>query len=519
MHQNSVLKTEEIFFGNMNNPYKDTKDGSMKIRTFKAGVDSSELVWHRDKQNRKVTILEGKGWSFQMDNEIPKQLKVGDVIEINKMEYHRIYESGSSDLVISIEESPFKSFKDYISEASKAGKNTHMTHIEDRVLYAGVKGAREAILALRSLRDMLAGKTNSSTNVTVKWDGAPAVFAGTDPSDGKFFVAKKGIFNKEPKVYKSEADVRDDTSGDLADKLVIAFNELKNIGIEDVIQGDIMFTKGDISPESIDGKKYITFQPNTLVYAIPSKSDLAKQISKSNLGVVWHTTYKGDSFESMTASYGVDVKSLKKKSSLWQISADLPRDMSGTATLTKVETDEVTEQLSKAGKIFQKIKSTTLNELENNPTLATKLETFNNTLVRKGQRIQNTTKHVNDLISWFDEKYKKEYEKRSSERGKLAVLQRQKDEMRFFSKENRKNLDLMYQLMNAIVDAKLIIINKLDKLKNIDTFVRTKNGFKVTGSEGFVAIDNGSGGAVKLVDRLEFSTNNFSPDVIKGWER
>ena len=219
----------------------------------------------------------------------------------------------------------------------------------------------------------------------------------------------------------------------------------------------------------------------------------------------------------MKASFGVNLKGLKKKPSVWYQDAEY-KDLSGTATLTSIDTDEVTEQLSKAGKIFQKIKSTTLYELEKNMDLAIKIETFNNTLVRKGQRIMNTAKHVQDLIKWFDEKYKKEYDKRSSAKGKKAVLQRQQDEMRFFSKDNKKNLDLMFQLMNAIVDAKLIIINKLDKVKSIDTFVRTKNGFKVTGSEGFVAIDN-QGGAVKLVDRLEFSTNNFSKDVIKGWER
>jgi len=407
-----------------------------------------------------------------------------------------------------------------ILEASRAGKNTHMTHIEDRVIYGGVKGARESILALRSLRDMLAGKVSSSTDVTEKWDGAPAVFAGTDPSDGKFFVAKKGIFNKDPKVYKSETDVRNDTSGDLADKLVTAFNELKNLGIKDVIQGDLMFTKGDLEPETIDGEKYITFQPNTLVYAVPAGSDLAKTISKANLGIVWHTTYKGKSFETMTASYGVDISSLKKKSSVWQKDAGLGfKNLSGTATLTKADTDEVTEQLSKAGKIFQKIKSTTLNELENNQALAIKLETFNNTLVRKRERIENTAKHVNDLIAWFDKKHKAEYKKRKSDKGKRDIALKNENEMKFFSKENRKNLDMMYQLMNAIIDAKLIIINKLDKLKEIDTFVRTKKGFKVTGSEGFVAIDYNTNGAVKLVDRLEFSTNNFSPDVIKGWER
>ena len=412
-----------------------------------------------------------------------------------------------------------KSFSSYIEvlEAAKSGKNVHMTHIEDRVIYGGVKGAREAILALRSLRDMLAGSTNSSTNVTVKWDGAPAVFAGIDPLDGQFFVAKKGIFNKDPKVYKSEADVRADTSGDLAEKLVTAFNELKDLGIKDVIQGDIMFTKGDLNTETIDGEKMITFQPNTIVYAVPAKSDLAKQITKANLGVVWHRTYKGKDFASMKASFGVNLKGLKQKPSVWYQDAEY-KDVSGTATLTKVDTDEVTEALSKAGKIFQKIKSTTLTELEKNLDLGVKIETFNNTLVRKGERISNTTKHVQDLLKWFDGKFAKEFEKRSSEKGKAAVMQKRDELLKFFSKENRKNLVLMFDLMNAIVDAKLIIINKLDKVKQIDTFVRTRNGFKVTGSEGFVAIDN-QGGAVKLVDRMEFSMNNFSKDVIKGWER
>ena len=377
-----------------------------------------------------------------------------------------------------------KSFSSYIEvlEAAKSGKNVHMTHIEDRVIYGGVKGAREAILALRSLRDMLAGNTSSSTDVTVKWDGAPAVFAGIDPSDGEFFVAKKGIFNKDPKVYKSHADIDADTSGDLSTKLKYAFDELKDLGITDVIQGDIMFTKGDLSSETIDGEKMITFQPNTIVYAIPAKSDLAKTISKANLGVVWHTTYKGKDFASMKASFGVNLKSLKKKSSVWYQDATL-KDLSGTATLTKLDTEEVTQALSKAGKIFQKIKSTTLKELENDIDLAIKIETFNNTLVRKGERIQNTKKHVQDLLKWFDNKFGKEIEKRKSDKGKAAVMAKKAELLRFFSDDNKKNLDLMFQLMNAIVDAKLIIINKLDKLKSIDTFVRTTNGFKVTGSQ------------------------------------
>jgi len=409
-----------------------------------------------------------------------------------------------------------ESFKTYLSEAT--GKNTHMTHIEDRVIYGGVKGAREAIYALRAMRDMLAGTSSKNYDVTVKWDGAPAVFAGNDPSDGQFFVAKKGIFNKDPKVYKSHADIDADTSGDLSAKLKYAFDELKDIGIKDVIQGDIMFTKGDISKESIDGEAYYTFQPNTIVYAVPVRSDLGKQIAKANLGVVWHTTYKGKDFPSMKASYGVNLKSFKKKSTLWYQDAEY-RDITGKASLSAVETAEVTEALSKAGKIFQKIASSTLKQIESNPQLAQQFETFNNTLVRKGERIASPTKHVNDLISWFKGKFKKERQKRKSAKGKEGVDKKEQELMLFFSKENKLNLRYVFELQNAIVDAKLLIINKLDKVKQLDTFVRTKNGFKVTGSEGFVAIDKTTSGAVKLVDRLEFSTNNFSPDVIKGWQK
>ena len=405
-------------------------------------------------------------------------------------------------------------FKQFLTES----KNTHMTHIEDRVVYGGVTGARDAIAALRAFRDMLAGQGKSRFDVTVKWDGAPAVFAGTDPSDGKFFVAKKGIFNKDPKVYKSESDVRADTSGDLADKLTIAYNELKDLGIKDVIQGDIMFTKNDLKVEDIDGEKYVTFQPNTIVYAVQNKSALAKTIKKANLGVVFHTTYTGKTFADMKASYGVDISKLKKKTSIWYQDADY-KDQSGTATLTVTETKEVTDALSKAGKIFQKISGSALRQLESNTEIAGYIETFNNSLVRRGERIQNTGKHVNDLILWFEDKFGKEMTKRKTEKGKANVQKKLDEILKFFSKENKKNLDLVFALQNAIVDAKLLIISKLDKVKELDTFVRTKNGFKVTGSEGFVAIDKTNDGAVKLVDRMEFSMNNFSKDIIKGWEK
>ena len=245
------------------------------------------------------------------------------------------------------------SLTNYLTEA--AGKNTHMTHIEDLVLDGGVKGARQAILALRSLRDMLSGNTKAPVDVTVKWDGAPALFAGEDPRDGKFFVAKKGIFNADPKVYKSHADIDADTSGDLSKKLKLAFDNLKGLGIKDVIQGDFMFDQSDLKTETIDGIKHVVFHPNTIAYAIPTGTPLAKQIAKAKVGIVWHTSYSGGTFETMKAEFGKDITSkLKSSTSVWQVDATL-KDLSGTATLTAADSLAVSKKLSDAGKIFKKI--------------------------------------------------------------------------------------------------------------------------------------------------------------------
>ena len=399
-------------------------------------------------------------------------------------------------------------FAEFITEQ----KNTHMTHIEDKVLYGGVKGTRQAILALRELRDLLAGKHKG--DVSVKWDGAPAIFAGTDPTDGKFFVAKKGIFNKNPKVYKTDAEVEADTSGDLADKLKAALKYLPALGIKGVIQGDFLFGPGDLQKKTIDGQSYLTFHPNTIVYAVPYEQ--SQTIRSAKIGIVWHTTYTGKDFESMKASYGVDVSKFKSSTNVWSQDAML-RDLSN-ATMTEKETKEVNEYLSQAGKLFNQISGTTLRQLEANQELAGTIETFNNTFVRKGEVIGNTRQHVAKLIRYINDKFQKEIEKRTTSKGKAAQETKRDELLTFFSAGNKASLEKMFELQKMIVLAKLKLINKLNSLKKIDTFVRTRQGYQVTGEEGYVAIDKLGGDAVKLVDRMEFSYNNFSPDILKGWD-
>ena len=404
-----------------------------------------------------------------------------------------------------------ESFFNYITEQ----KNTHMTHIEDKVIYGGVKGTREAILALRVLRDMLKGEQDG--NVSIKWDGAPAVFAGTDPSDGRFFVAKKGIFNKSPKVYKSDADVDADTSGDLADKLKLALKHLPELGIKGVVQGDFLYGPGDIKKQKIKGQSYITFHPNTIVYAVPAGTSMAKEITSSKIGIVWHTTYNGTEFANMKASYGVNVSKLNKSKNVWSQDAML-RDMT-KFTMNKKETEEVNGYLSQAGRIFNKISGSTLRTLEGNETLAQHIETFNNTYVRKGEVVGNTRAHTTKLINWITQKYKKEIDKRKTDKGKAAQQKKLDDLLAFFSPQNKTSLEMMFELQKVIVLAKLKIINILNKLNNVETFLKTKKGYQTTGQEGYVAIDKLGGDAVKIVDRMEFSYANFSPDILKGWDK
>lgn len=401
-----------------------------------------------------------------------------------------------------------EAFAEFITE----NKNTHMTHIEDKVLYGGVDGTRQSINALRDLRDLLAG--HGAGKVSVKWDGAPAVFCGTDPSDGKFFVAKKGIFNKNPMVYKTNADIDADTDGDLNAKLKEALLYLPALGIVGVIQGDFLFGKGDVSTKTIEGQKYTVFHPNTIAYAVPY--DQAKSVRDAKIGIVWHTTYKGATFESMTASYGVDVSKLTKSKHVWSQDAML-RDAT-KATMSDKDTVEVNARLTEIGRLFKQTSAKTLKTLEASPKLAQAIETYNNSFVRAGALLPDSKRHVSGLISNRQAYYKKEIDSKKSERGKETWRQKYADEMEFFSAKNRANLVKMFELQKLIVLVKLKLINSLDKLKTIDTFVKTSKGYKVTGEEGYVAIDTLGGDAVKLVDRMEFSYNNFSSDILKGWD-
>jgi hypothetical protein len=390
-----------------------------------------------------------------------------------------------------------------------------MEHLEDEVLNHGVKGTRGAINFLQGLRDMLAGNASSSVNITVKWDGAPAVFAGINPENDQFFVGTKGVFAKNAKINYTEKDINSNHSGGLASKLKVALNELPKANIKGVLQGDMMYTKDDLKTETIDGESYITFQPNTIVYAIPKKSKLAAKIKSSTMGIVWHTTYSGDTMEGMTASFGVSSGAFRETSSIWQADAKF-QDTSGSATMTKKETADVTKILNEAGRLFKTLNSNILEMIADDSQTGLLIKAYTNKMVRQGQKISNVRKHTAGLIAFVYDKLKADIDKvkRDDTKEKKKEVM---DKYVGFLRKNSSEIVKVFALQNLLIDAKLLIIRKLEKVKSITTLMKTSTGFRVTAPEGFVAIDTLKGGAVKLVDRMEFSMQNFN--AAKNWDK
>ena len=397
-----------------------------------------------------------------------------------------------------------------------ANLNTHMTHLEDAVFLLGIDDTRQSIDFLRGLRDMLKGNSDNKVNTTVKWDGAPALFIGKHPETGEFLVAKKSLFNKTPLFYTSVEAIKksDDLSSELKKKFTAAFNAFKDSKIPNIIQGDFLFEGTDLKTQRIDGEEMITFHPNTIVYSVPAKSELGKTLKKKKFGIVFHTTYTGRSLTNMQSKFGVKLPKASETAKAWVIDADY-KDVSGSASLTNGDLKDVNKHLSNAGTHFNKIGKDAF-AIINHEKIALHATTYTNTFVRGGRQ-PTAREAATGFIKYIKAKFQAEMDKRSTDKGKAAQFEKMKEilvPLRTIDDKLEHIFGLYYELMMA----KNEIINKMSSTGFVKTFLKTSDGWKVTGQEGFVAIDRTGTKAVKLVDRLEFSYANFSNDVIKGWQ-
>lgn len=417
-----------------------------------------------------------------------------------------------------------KYLKEDVLVEAKVNKNLHLEHLEDNPLNFGYTGITKTIDFLNATIGLLSGSANKSVDVTVKYDGAPAIFCGTDPEDGKFFVGTKSVFSKTSKLIKQESDLdKYGFSGQLKDKLSIALKELSKLGIEGVLQGDMMFTSDDISTKKINGESYITFQPNTIMYAVPSNSDLASKMLNSKIGVIFHTTYSGDKLEDMKASFGANVSKLNKVSSVWVDDA-FYKDVTGSL-FSETETSDLQKKIAKLQRVGNGITKKSMNNILSvhdelkTSELGAGLKTYFNSNVRRGILPKSGVEGVNNFLTHFGNHFEdKVIAKVKQEKTKNQKRERKQQLLNLLIKEKVALANLL-EFMLLTIELKNSVIRKLETGVNskMETFVVDSNGIRVTKPEGFVAIDKLSGGAVKFVDRLEFSQLNFTVD--KNWSK
>ena len=400
------------------------------------------------------------------------------------------------------------SFKQYLREA-KEGKNLHLTHIEDSI-FDGVNATVGAFEFLDELGNMLQSNAAGKYGITVKWDGAPAVFAGINPENGKFFVGTKSVFNVSPKINYTNKDI-DNNHGHapvLAYKLKQALKYFPALGIKGVVQGDLLYTKDDLKAMNIDGETNVTFKPNTILYAVPKSSKLYKKITQSDIGVVWHTRYSGKTMQSMKASFGYNASSLRNTKNVWSTDATF-KDDSGVVTFTKEEHEQYRKSLSYAVGLFNSSKSS-IAKITSDSELVALLNIYVNSLIRTGSYSPSSV----SFLRYIAEREEKEIAKLKSDTAK-AKKQEKYQLIKSSIKSNASSFDKIFQLHSALIQCKEILIAKLKKARSLGHYLMTPKGLKVTDPEGFVAIDNSGGTAYKLVDRLEFSRANFN--LAKDW--
>ena len=402
------------------------------------------------------------------------------------------------------------SFKQYFNEA----KNTHLEHLEDEIINNGYQGGVNAVEFLKSIRNMLVGSSRRKLNVSVKWDGAPAVFCGVNPENGKFFVGSKSIFNVTPKINYTQADIRKNHDGGLATKLSVCLKELPKLGIRGVVQGDLLFTPGDIKSVSIRGEDAIAFTPNTITYAVPENTDLAKKIKRAKLGIIFHTTYNGRKMANLKASFGVNVNRFAKTPAVFFDDASY-KDASGVATFTTTESDQYDSMLRMAMGSLGKGKRILelLRRQTNLLSVGARLKIYFNTMIRQGQTIANVKNIQKDFRKYYAQVLDDEMSSKKTASAKQKYADIRNAGLRFID-SNDNEIYFAIASYVTLQRVKNFLVGKMNQIKSIGTFLQKGNGFEVTNPEGYVAVDR-MGNAVKLVDRLEFSTANFT--LAKNW--
>ena len=387
-------------------------------------------------------------------------------------------------------------------------KRTHLEHIEDIVITDGYEGGKAVLEYFRGLLLTLKGTSSEAMSVSVKWDGAPAVVCGTNPDNGRFFVGTKSVFAQAAKINYTKKDIaKNHGTDELGQKLLKCLVHLKKLNIQGVVQGDLLYTDEDITRKNIDGKPHLTFTPNTITYAVPEDGELAKQIDRAKLGIIFHTTYAGDSLAIMNAQGGADVSSFAESPDVFFDNASY-KDVSGSAKFTADESQQFYNSIDKLETLLNGVPRDLSSVLGQNTDFVPMFQMYINAMVKQGELPSN----VNQFLLGFKKFYADRMQQQMSGLKAQKALQLRQDKMKqmpVFLSKAKKPLQAMLTFYKAVQSMKGFVLKKMNQAMAIGSFSQTDNGLQVTEPEGFVAVDK-TGNAVKLVDRLGFSRRNLT---------
>ena len=389
----------------------------------------------------------------------------------------------------------------------------HLEHLEDEMLNYGVEGCMAAVSFLKELRKML-GHQDSVGFMQTKWDGAPSVVCGTDPQTGMFFVGTKSVFNKtEPKLCYSEGQVDRWYEGDLAEKLKFSLRYFSLLGIDGVVQGDLLFTDSTRKVETINGERLYTFRPNTITYGIPVDHPIGKAAGRAKIGVVFHTHYTGDIVADMQAAAGAKVNG---SSEVLVVKNDTPMDRVGFSRAEMTKFDNYITKIERmcqiCGDFLDKLVDATGTTGDKKFHIASYLKQFFNNEIKNARNIANVDEALYDLANFYHEKMSKELSKIKTA-ANLTKKRKLVYESENYLVDNVYKFKSMLALYKELQAVKQMVIDKLDHLEEFRTYVQTDKGYKVTTPEGYVLHKDGD--MIKFVNRLEFAYNNFT--LQKQW--
>jgi hypothetical protein len=376
------------------------------------------------------------------------------------------------------------------------------------VITDGYEGGKAVVEYFRGLLLTLKGTSSEAMSVSVKWDGAPAVVCGTNPDNGQFFVGTKSVFSQAAKINYTKKDIaKNHGTDELGQKLLKCLVHLKKLNIQGVVQGDLLYTDEGITRKNIDGKPHLTFTPNTITYAVPEGSELSKQIDRAKLGIIFHTTYVGDTLANMDAQGGADVSSFTQSPDVFFDNASY-KDVSGSAKFTADESQQFYNSIDKLETLLNNVPRDLSSVLGQNTDFVPMFQMYINAMVKQGELPTN----VNQFLLGFRKFYADRMQQQISGLKAQKALQLRQDKMKqmpVFLNKAKKPLQAMLTFYKAVQQMKGFVLKKMNQAMAIGSFSQTDGGLQVTEPEGFVAVDK-SGNAVKLVDRLGFSRRNLT---------